>query len=223
MLPPSSAYQRLFLLAHDQYHGFRPRLHPPVLNAGLAGALLIDLILADRICERRSQLVITDLYDHSLVGDPIADQALATLRTRTLARSADPIRDQILLLSRGLYGRVQGGLVAAGILTTTRRWGIPRHQPVEERILIRTQGIVVSGLRGAAAPANLAVDALAGLVGVLGLRDCLYLGAPAEVDPLLDQAVARIRQQDADPCQAITAVIQAVDAAAGDLTTAVYR
>ncbi|MBN1173823.1 MAG: GPP34 family phosphoprotein [Micromonosporaceae bacterium] len=222
MLAPSPVHQRLFLLAHDEYHGFRPRIHPPTLNAGLAGALLIDLVLAERIHIEHGHMIITDLYDHSLVGEPIADQTLTTIRARIQASAADPLRDQIRALGQGLYERVQGGLVAASVLTTTRRWGITRHRPVEQRTLIQAQSILSAGLRNTQ-PANLAVDALAGLVGVLGLHDAVYLGAPGEVQPLIDQAMVRVRHQATGCCQAVPAIITAVDAAAGDLTTAVYR
>ncbi|MBT8227067.1 MAG: GPP34 family phosphoprotein [Dactylosporangium sp.] len=141
---PSLAYQRLFLVAHDEYHSFRPRLHLPTLNVGLAGALLIDLVLAGRIHLQAARMGIADLYDRSLVGDLIADQVLAQIRSRPLLSTTDPLRDQVLVLSQGLYERVQGAMVAAGFLTSTRRWGIQRHQPITDRLPIHVQNTIGS-------------------------------------------------------------------------------
>jgi hypothetical protein len=37
-----SVREQLFLLAHDEYREFRPRIHLSALGIGLAGAALID-------------------------------------------------------------------------------------------------------------------------------------------------------------------------------------
>ena len=226
---------RLFLLAHDEDRGFRPRIHLRTLGVGLSGAVLIDLVAAGRIHVAGNKAAITDLYDHRQVGDPIDDHALATVRasylpppaSHTLPPAVRPgspsLRDLITRMAAGIYERTLGGLVAAGLVTHTRiRLGRSRYQPADQTVLVHAGGAirdVVAGRSGA----DEATDGLCALIRLLRLHDALYLGDPSQVDPGLAQASVRLQTHATQPCTDILAIVAAIDAAIGDITVAVYR
>ena len=210
----------LFLLAHDTDHGFRLRLHPPALDAGLAGATLIDLITAERVHLDDGRVVLANYYDHRPTGDPISDQALKLIRQAP--RPIRPVRDLLGALAPRLGDRVLGGLIAAGHLCPVhRRLRHDHYAPTDPAVITRALGGPRGAVQGIGAP-TVAADALCGLIQALHLHDTLYLGRAEDLDPALNLAIARLRK-GTWPKTSIPTVIGVVDAVIGDLTVAVYR
>jgi Golgi phosphoprotein 3 (GPP34) len=99
--------EELLLLAYDETGVAR---FTPWLDFGMAGALLIELTLAERIAAPDKTIVVTD---RTPIGDPLVDQALTTIAAREPGRSA---KDWIIPLGSGLRAKVLDRLVSAGVL-----------------------------------------------------------------------------------------------------------
>ncbi|MBM7078065.1 GOLPH3/VPS74 family protein [Micromonospora humida] len=212
----------LYLLAHNDDTG-QPHIHRQALALGLAGAVLIDLVLAGR--------TILDNDDHPAgeqrvkihidrpVGDLIADTALTSLRH---ARPAPPLRHWLRGFADDLYERTRAGLHAAGILRHTSRRRLAGLIRADTYLPTQTRWPVIARARlryladGREQPDN-HTAALAGLVVALHLTPHLFLPDNTTVVTAHLRAIAH---QHLRPVRDITA---AVDAAVGDLATATYR
>jgi hypothetical protein len=138
----------LFLIAHDHDSG---RLHVSRrrLELVLAGGVLCDLWLAHRIQIGWRFDVRTNQWEsdpgrivvlrEDSVGDPLADSVLATLCRTATPRVHSVVRK---LAATGLYERVAGDMIAAGILRRVRRrwfrlFRADGYQPVSESYAVR--------------------------------------------------------------------------------------
>ncbi|MEU1969422.1 GPP34 family phosphoprotein [Micromonospora sediminicola] len=212
----------LFLLGHNDDTG-QPHLHRQALAVGLAGAVLIELVLAGRVVldseDRSAGERWVRLYVDRPVGDLIADTALASIRH---ARTAPPLRTWLREFADDLYERTRAGLVAAGILrhTTHRRLGgllrAEAYLPTDTRWSVVARARLRYLAAGREQPDN-HTAALAGLVAVLNLTSNLYLDDDTTA---LTGHLRTIAAQHHRPVRDITT---AVDAAVGDLATAAYR
>lgn len=93
------------------------------VDYGLAGALLMELMLADRVTVSEKRTVVTD---PTPTGDPLADQALALIAANRRGRKP---KDWIGPVSNGLRDRVLDRLVQAGLLRREQDkvlWLFPR-------------------------------------------------------------------------------------------------
>ncbi len=100
----------LFLLAHDELNG-KPRLAASILSLGLAGALLGELALAEKISVRRDAVVVTD-------PEPPLDEVAGAVHQRLLRSVAPrPVRDWLLYFADDALGRVAERLTHTGQLT----------------------------------------------------------------------------------------------------------
>lgn len=104
-----SLAEDLFVLCCDQDRG-RPRIPATHLGLALGGALLLDLVLHERV-------VLADGYvvaaDHTLLGDPLLDAALHEVASEPRSREPD---HWVRHLSRGARSAVEQHLAAAGVL-----------------------------------------------------------------------------------------------------------
>jgi Golgi phosphoprotein 3 (GPP34) len=111
----------LALLAYDD--GGSTDLGPPTLDYGLAGAVLIELALAERVAVADDRLVVTDATP---LGHPVLDAALAQIAADEKRRKP---KDWVSKLSKDLRDRVLDGLAARGILERVKdkvMWIFPR-------------------------------------------------------------------------------------------------
>ncbi|MGC4851880.1 GOLPH3/VPS74 family protein [Micromonospora sp. DT4] len=214
----------LFLLGHDDDTG-QPHLHRQALALGMAGAVLIDLVLAGRVTldpnddthPAGDRWLRT--YTDRPVGDLIADTAIASIHH---ARAAPPLKVWLRGFADDLYERTRAGLVAAGILHHTARRRLGGLVRADTYLATDTKWAVIARARlrylaaGRQQPDN-HTAALAGLVAVLGLATHLYLN---EDTTILTTRLKTIADHHHRPVRDITA---AVDAAVGDLATATYR
>src|SRR5688572_14938368 len=80
MIADLRLHEALLMLAlRDQKGGFG---HAPLLGAGLAGAILIELVLAGRIrIEQKKRSSVVRVIDERLTGEPVMDTWLSQMRS----------------------------------------------------------------------------------------------------------------------------------------------
>ena len=98
----------LFLLATDASTG-RPLIDTTHLDLGLGGALLLDLVLQQRLAPRDSHVMVTDPRP---TGDPLLDRVLSEIAAAKPHEPGHWVRH----LTHGLYHIVRDRLVEAGVL-----------------------------------------------------------------------------------------------------------
>ncbi|HEY3261168.1 MAG TPA: GPP34 family phosphoprotein [Pseudonocardiaceae bacterium] len=99
----------LFLLAVHKATG-RLLIPATYLDLGLGGALLLDLVLRERVALADAHVTVVDPQP---VGDSLLDAALATIAGEAKAREPEY---RVRHLAKGARAAVQGRLVAAGVL-----------------------------------------------------------------------------------------------------------
>src|SRR5438128_836344 len=99
----------LFLLVCHEASG-KARISTAYLDLGLGGALLLDLVLSDRIALVDDHVAVVD---RTTVGDPLLDAALGAIAEE--ARPREP-EYWVRHLAKGARATVQSRLVAAGVL-----------------------------------------------------------------------------------------------------------
>ena len=198
----------LFLLADDRVSG-RPLIDHTHLDLGLGGALLLDLLLYERIALVDFHVCSVDL---TATGDQLLDKALTTIVGEVRTHEPDY---WVRRLARKAYHEVRGRLVANGVLRRDihRVFGlIPVHQTpqadtsVEFGLTDHLNDAVVLGHPPAPRTA-----ALASLVLAIGLQHHLF--------PRCDQLAIQRRMAELASGQwvveAVAHTINATDAALG--------
>ncbi len=208
-------HQELYLIAHDEEG--QPVIHVPALRLGLAGAVLLDLVLTERLDIIGGQLVV---HDRTPVGDSVADTVVpALLADRN--RQDRQLRIWLKRLAEDADERTRASLVAAGVLarTSRRRLGImPRttYEPTSHAPTVIARSGPRYAVHGHQYP-DPQCAALCGLLAVLRLHDTLYLDLPAA--DLLNR-LRWIAYHQPRPVREITDTVEAL---IGELATAVYR
>ncbi|WP_327000122.1 GPP34 family phosphoprotein [Dactylosporangium sp. NBC_01737] len=147
----------------------------PGLDYGLAGAVLLDLMLADHLHLADNRVVVTD---PTPTGDPVADAALDRIAADTKPRKPDA---WIQPLTDGLRARLLERQVEAGVLRVERDkvlWVFPRTryasatgaEPATETAVRRDLADAVNST--GVVPARTA--ALLGLAQAVGLTGKLF-------------------------------------------------
>jgi Golgi phosphoprotein 3 (GPP34) len=176
-LPILPLHQELYLVAHDNKGN--PLIHLPLLSLGLAGAVLLDLMLTERIVVHGG---LPAVHISQPVGEPVSDTII-----QAILRAPEPrtLVYWIPTVSKDIYDRVSGGLVAGGLLSRTsrRRMGVRTDvlAPTEPGKRARIQSDVQHAVNGrwATEPAS---GVLCGLIGVLRLERTLGIeGQTADV------------------------------------------
>ena len=167
--------EEILILVLDEGHGeFAPSLPSRSLNLALAGAVLMDLALEDRIDTDLKRLM---LVDSTPLGDDILDPTLAEIagdgQSRDtgywlgrIAGRGNQIRRAALaqLIKRGiLRSEAQGLLSLVPAVSRSRRYPTADGQPVEEAKL-RIMRILFSD--DVPDPRDIAIIALANACGV---------------------------------------------------------
>jgi hypothetical protein len=108
--------EELLLLSHDEKSGSFSRLPDLLLSVALAGAVLMDLALLNRIDTDLTELVI---HDRAPTGEKLLDHALGSLAalpaTTTTAQALEILRKNGAAIERAALAR----LVERGILRET--------------------------------------------------------------------------------------------------------
>ena len=237
--PKVPLHAELYLLAHDDDTGER-HISEHVLAMGLAGALLVELVCAERVVvgwvyddfRRQWQPRSGGMYvaRHGDAGNPLLDAALTVINRITHEKPrGDHLRMWLhAFAGTDLYERTRAAMVTAGLIRRTqrRRYAglakIETHLPVNVAypVLARTR------VRDAVAfydpspytpPAAPDADrvALCGLTRALELTEFLYRG---QRNRELNRWLQVVVEQHGDP--AISDIIRAVDAGRGDIAVA---
>ena len=154
----------LFLLAYDELSG-KPRLSQSVMSLGLAGALLGELALTEKILLRAESVVLTDSQPP---GDALTGSVHQQLLRSVMPR---PVRDWLLYLADDALGQVAGRLVQRGVLVAhpAQLGRSMRYQFADPNAGTKaTLGLCTKVMRRQ--PLDAASTMLAGLVGATGLE-----------------------------------------------------
>jgi hypothetical protein len=201
----------LLMLGFDDAAG-KPLLPGPVLDVGLAGAVLVELVLAGRLAVEADRVVVADA---SPVDDPVAEAALD--RIRAAARPERPHR-WIQQLAKHVRAQILDRLVATGVLERAecRLLGVfhrvryPLLNPAPETA---AQFRLDAAVRHGQTPAR-STAALAALLDAVDLGPTLYPDLPPATARARLAAVAAGDWADLDaPARAaVTQVAEAVRA-----------
>ncbi|MBB5872906.1 hypothetical protein F4553_006340 [Allocatelliglobosispora scoriae] len=185
----------VYLLAHDDRG--EPRIHTGSLSFGLAGAILIDLVLSGHVTVEPGRVA---LRDTARTGDGIGDWAIAQMVGDQLPRQP---RGWLGTIARDAYDRTTGGLHAAGLVTKTsyrRLLGsmVVRYPPAPDAPIGSTRARVWYAVNGRETPDDQCA-ALCGLVGTLRLESTLNVNLPSgellsRLSYLLDQQQPAVRE-----------------------------
>jgi Golgi phosphoprotein 3 (GPP34) len=200
----------VFLLAHDD--SGRLIGAEPSINAGLAGATLIDLLLHGRVVVVGGRL---DVIDSASTGDDESDSTLLAIAANSAPTGP---RAWVSWISDRAYERAAKSLEASGLIrrVTTRRLGIvavTRFVPADPDDLVRLRSRLRYAVHSPDLPDS-ATAALCGLVRVLRLHSSLLLSMPT-ADLLL--ALERMAGGNTTTVRQVTNAVEAV------ITAATYR
>lgn len=154
----------LFLLAHDELNG-KLRLSASVLSLGLAGGLLGELALVEKISLRDEAVVVTD-------PEPPAGVLAGMVHLRLLRSVAPrPVRDWLLYFADDALGQVAARLAQDGrVIAQPARLGRGiRYEFADPNGGAKAAlGLCTKVMRRQ--PLDAATAVLAGLVGATGLE-----------------------------------------------------
>lgn len=201
-----------FLVSHDEYSG-KPLVNAEVVNTGLAGAVLAELILGHRLTVADGFIITRDQRPY---GERVTDAALAEILKQ---RDAHPVRAWVEFLREDVRDMVGPRLVASGMI-----------QRVQSRSMLRqTVRFPATDPIQAAAPRSRLryivdhpelLDVQTAILGALvlatGLDHVLGAGTPREARESLERL--------ADPMPGdLKAIAGGVDAAVANIALTVRR
>jgi hypothetical protein len=203
----------LFLIGHDDYSG-KAQCDQAALDAGLAGAVLGELVLSRRIDITDGLVVPRDRQNSR--GETVGDTAFAEIVKQP---GGHPVRDWVAYLREGARAAVGRRLVAVGLVEQVQGRGLLR-QTVR---FVPTDPLKASSPRVRLRymvdhPALLDehTAALAGLVLSIGLDEVVAAGASR---PIRDSLRGMVSRLPAD----LHAVATGVEAVVANLGVAARR
>ncbi|MEH1098704.1 GOLPH3/VPS74 family protein [Micromonospora sp. CPCC 205561] len=178
-MAPLTLAHELALLGYDDA-GVN-QLGRPTLDYGLAGALLLELALADRIEVADGRLVVTD---PTPVGQPQLDDALARIAADEKRRKP---QEWISRLVKNLPEQVLDGLVSTGVLRREADkvlWVFPRTRypsstGAEPAVETQARQRMLAAVAGEG-PVDGRTAALVGLARAVGLDRKLFKELPKQ-------------------------------------------
>lgn len=231
----TSVRQQLWLLAHDENYEMRPRIDTRALDIGLAAAVLVDLMLSDRI-RVDGGLIFWNRENRDAVGDPIAANVARAIAVGPAPRLAEVLREaRVELLGgehspfQGLYAHTRAVLIADGYLIEQRRrlFG-SRYSLTEQHKSVTFSLLGKISHRLARYPAvddDLAFDCLLALVWALELHSKLpMVYSTSEAEPVLSHMTEQIpwRAGEGSPLTVVPHLAKLVRHAVGELATAQF-
>jgi Golgi phosphoprotein 3 GPP34 len=197
----------LFLIGHDQYTG-KARVSDSVLDTGLAGAILGELVLANRILVDEDTQVIVN--DQRSSGDRVTDTAL---REMLKQRVVHAVRAWVEYLRDSARELIAPRLLNSGLLEQVSSRGMLKQvvrYPARDRINALTPEVRLRYMMGHPTDLDERTAVLGCLVRAAGL-DFVLGGAPGrEVREGLEQMSMFLKPT-------LRALIVGVDAAIAQL------
>jgi hypothetical protein len=179
------------------------------LRFGLAGSELVRLAAAGRVNVERRKIVV---LDSSPTGDPLLDQALASMTRGWMAPTAKAwvARDR-----HGLVKQYLARLVAAGVLREDRRKSLGFIPVTEWTVIDRARAaqagdrlVEIATSTGALSPEQRALGGLASAIGIPGMVFPARAGAAAR------KRLREIARHDPAARTVMDAAVDAADNAA---------
>lgn len=161
----------LFVIAHRDWDG-KPLLSPRLMGLAMAGAVLCELALLERVGVRDHDLII-------LNGTPVSEEVTGTVLRQVLSEPTPlPIKDWIAYLASDSVTAVGGRLVRAGVVQASKRLRGVRYVPVDGTATFFTVGRLAVMLENGShfSPPE---ATLIGLVDAAGLLEQLPMVKPA--------------------------------------------
>jgi Golgi phosphoprotein 3 (GPP34) len=174
----------LFLIGHDQYTG-KARVGDSVLDTGLAGAILGELALANRIfVDEDTHVTVSDQRSS---GDRVTDTAL---REMLKQRVVHPVRAWVEYLRDSARELIAPRLLNSGLLEEVSSRGMLKQvvrYPARDRINAMTPEVRLRYMIGHPAELDEQTAVLGGLVWAAGLDFVLGGATGREVREGLEQ------------------------------------
>ncbi|MFI6789957.1 GPP34 family phosphoprotein [Nonomuraea sp. NPDC050383] len=206
-------HQDLHLMAHNE--AGKLLTHQSSLALALAGAVLTELVLAERVAVVQGRITVSD---RRRTDDPVID-VLLDLIPRD--RDHRDVRSWFKAAAKDIYVRTRDDLVAKGVLApvTRRRMGmLPylRYQLTDISWAVRASSGVRSAAEGYKQP-DAGCATLCGLVAVLRVEAELYLSQPS------GRLVERLRAIADEHSPTVKELVHIVDTLVAEAAVAVYR
>lgn len=207
-------HQELYLLAHDR--SGKLLVHRTSMALGLAGAVLLELVLSERVTFIEGRATVTD---RTPIGDAVADGILPLILREHASRD---LKFWIKRVAEDVYDRTCGCLTAEGVLTrvTKRPMGMlparTRFQLSDMASVVRASSGVRSAVEGLKPP-DARCAALCGLLGVLRVDSELYLLQPS------GQVIGRLNAIARASSPVVREVVGVVDTFIAEAAVAIYR
>ncbi|MEV4534918.1 GPP34 family phosphoprotein [Asanoa sp. NPDC049518] len=204
--------EELFVLGFD--NGGKPAVHPESLDIGVAGARLVELVLAGRVGVSGGRLGVIEAL---ATGDAGTDALLAAI---VRATKPPPLAGALSQLRSGAGDAVRADLLAEGVVTKVaqRRLGLVpvTRYPVDETVVRSITVRMWYAAHGRSQPDE-PTAALCGLVHAVLLHDHVFTAMPLAG---LDQRLREIRAKLSDP---VREIVDAVGAMVASAAFAIYR
>jgi Golgi phosphoprotein 3 (GPP34) len=202
-----SLSENLFFLAHDPFTG-APRTKRAILDIGLSGAVLADLLLDERITLRGDTVV---LASRSPTGEPIADRALDHMVGEAHRHS---VRDWVDYMRTGAFDAVVETLTVRELLTLKEKRGMFKlslhYEPADLRAASAPRALLRTAMLGQSA-CDEPTAALAALAQTIGMTD---FRRPEFSRRQVAQWIGAVRSTLNPPLAGLLAAIEAAMAAA---------
>ncbi|GIF76889.1 GOLPH3/VPS74 family protein [Asanoa siamensis] len=204
--------EELFVLGFDK--AGKPAVHPDSLDIGVAGARLVELVLAGRVAVSGGRLGVVGVEPTGDAGD---DNLLAAIR---LAAQAPPLAGALNQLREGAGEAVRSVLLTEGVLTKTaqRRLGLVpvTRYPADEGVVRAITVRLWYAAHGRSQPDE-PTAALCGLMHAVLLHEHVFVTMPLAG---LDQRLREIRGKLSDP---VREIVDAVTTLVASAAFAIYR
>jgi hypothetical protein len=197
----------LYFLGHDPFSG-KPRIRRDILDIGLSGAALGELLFDERITLDHGTVVLVSRY---ATGEAIADRTLAHIMGET---DQHGVRDWVEHLRSGTYDSVVENLTVRELVTPKEKRGMFKlslhYQPSDLRTASTPRAILRTAMLGKS-DCDLPTATLALLAWAIGLDDI------CEPDLSRKQGmewVERVKSMTVEPIASLIAGVDAAVAAA---------
>jgi hypothetical protein len=204
----------LFLVGHDDYSG-KCLVNNAVLGCGLAGAVLIELLLAGRIALADGRIVVRDSRPYA---ERVTDAALTEMLKR---RDSFPPRSWVEYLCGNVHEIVAERLEAAGMIRREQTRGLSLRAvvryPAVDAVEAASPRVRLRYMLDQGHSLDMPTALLAALVRACELEDVLLLQATRQQVRDLLTRIVEVLPPD------LRAVVNAVDAAVAAVALTVRR
>jgi Golgi phosphoprotein 3 (GPP34) len=164
----------LFLVGHDEYTG-KAIVNNTILDSGLAGAVLGELLLAGRVTMVDNRIVMRDPRPY---GENVTDAAMAEILKR---REDYPVRAWVEYLRDDVREMIARRLISAGMIERAEARGLSLRvsvrYPATDAIEAAAPRVRLRFMLDKNEPLDQQTAALAALVRAIGLEQALLLDA----------------------------------------------